>query len=576
MYVTALVMVLFDIADGVRFIKDVDDQLRELQIRFLMSAQGHWFDMTLPFISMPEPYVSPWSRMIDLPYVLIALLLQPFLPVDQAISVAFQIWPPMLLSIFCLLVVAAVRRLVADLPLSKLAYAVCLMLMTVVMSMGVLEFSPGRIDHHNVQIIAMMMVIGGLIRWDRVGGMMIGAGSAFSTVIGLECLPFVAIAYAGLVVCQIARVQETGKIILWSSLSILVVTVFSSLAFTGPVAALSTQCDSFSAPYIFLLCGFAVILSACVLLQNERTGVFARTVGLALPGIVLLGAAAFLFPSCLSGPYSIIDPISHELWFDRIWQEKSIRYFYQNGQYDMVSMLGMTLLAAIVVAQFVIGKARSGSYGIAIAYLVALGALLLTVFVTRNIRFPLALMPIFLPPAIAVLLNSTRLTRAHRATVAGGIALLVSLGGLAILFPAHQRDFDAVDYMAGLDCDGQDFSVLSTVSPGRIAVPEGLGLPVLFAAPASLSVAAVPFHRASPGMRRMYQAFLMSDPDLRRTALAPFDYVAICQFPLVDISDKTSLYAALASGDRWPGLEPVQPPVKTAFQLYRIDHAKLQ
>ena len=64
-YGTSLLMVLADLADGRRFHADVDDQLRELQIRFLASAEGHWYDLTLPFVTTPDPYVSPWSRLID-------------------------------------------------------------------------------------------------------------------------------------------------------------------------------------------------------------------------------------------------------------------------------------------------------------------------------------------------------------------------------------------------------------------------------------------------------------------------------------------------------------------------------
>ncbi|MDM9628663.1 hypothetical protein QTL95_22475 [Rhizobium sp. S152] len=573
-YGTALAMVLLDVADGVPFVGDVDDRLRELQIRSLMSAQGHWFDLSLPFVSMPEAYVSPWSRLVDLPYVVIAWLSQPWLPTEQALSLAFHIWPPIMLAIFSLLAAAAVRRLMSGLAMSGTAFSLSLALMTMLMSIGVLEFSPGRIDHHNVQIIALMMIFGGLVRWDRLGGLMVGAGAAISTVIGLECLPFVTIVYAGLVACHIAGVGDVRRVIVPASVSMIVVSIVSAVAFLGPIGAFSTQCDAFSAPYIVLLCGFSLMLGTCAALQGRGAHPVVKLLSLAVPGALLLGAAALIFPSCLAGPYGIIDPLSRALWFDRIWQEKSILYFYEGGRYNLLVLLGLTTSFAILALPFPIACLRKGQYGPAIAYLMAAGALVLTLLVTRNIRFPMVFLPIFLPAVVAMYTGSR--------AVYGRICGLAALGLIALFvlgrfwFPPVHKPFDAIDYMAGLDCKGQDFSALASVPAGRIALPQGLALQVAFAAPPGFSVGAIPFHRASPGMRRMYETFLTSDAVLRRQALAPFDYLAVCAFPYEIDGAQAPLYAALMHGGGWPGLEPVASAAPSDFKLFRIDHAALQ
>ncbi|WP_296435631.1 MULTISPECIES: hypothetical protein [unclassified Rhizobium] len=576
-YATALAMVLFDAADGILFVGDIDDQLRELQIRHLMSPQGHWFDLSLPFISMPAIYVSPWSRLVDLPYVAIAWLLQTFMPTAQGLSVAFQVWPPMMLSICCLLVAATARRLLAGFVISETALTLSLMIATVLMSIGVAEFSPGRIDHHNVQIVALLMIVAGLVRWDRAGGLMIGAGAAISTVIGLECLPFVVIAYGGLVLCYICNVAGVRAVLVASSVSMASVTLLSAMAFIGPAGAVSTQCDAFSAPYIFLLCGFAAILGACAAIQRDRSGPLQRLLALAIPAGALLIAAAFFFPSCMSGPYGIIDPLSRELWFERIWQEKSILYFYQNDRRDLLVLLALTAAIAAFVGPVVRFRMRERSFGPAIAYLMALGALILTVFVTRNIRFPIALMPVFLPAVIATMtIKLPAFDRAYRLSGVAVAAIAVALCLSFVLLRSSEHTFDEVDYMTASECAGQDFSVLDAVPPGRVAVPQGIALPLIMAAPSGFSVAAMPFHRASPGMKRMFQAFMTSHPQLRREALAPFDYVAVCRFPLEADPKQAPLYAALARGDGWPGLERIASPARSDFQLFRIDHAALR
>jgi hypothetical protein len=571
-YATSLAMIAVDLVTGGPFVGDIDDVMRGVQIRHLLSASGHWFDLTLPAISMPEAYISPWSRLIDLPYVAIAQTLALFVPLADAIRYSFYIWPPLLLSVFCFLVVGTVDRLLGVVPISKLSLQISLVLMTLAMSLGIDEFSPGRIDHHNAQIVVMMMIIAGLVRWDRRGGVMIGVGGALSIVIGLECMPFLATAYAGLVACYIAGIRKSGDIIVSASLAMIAVTVASAFAFIGPAAALSTQCDSFSGPYIFLTIGLSAVLAIGARIGQATP--LSRIVILAVPALAVVGGATLLFPACTAGPYGIIDPLSRQLWFDRIWQERSIVYFYENGRDSIAALLGLTTCFAVLALPMIWGKLRRGEVGAFIAFCVASSALVLTFLVTRNIRFPVAFVPVFLPSAIAFL--STAQSSMQRYQLAGVAAVVLAFLGMRAAIAPVEQTFDAVDFMAFDTCKGQDFGVLSNVQPGRIALPQGLSLPVLKVLPDGFSLGAIPFHRSAPGMKRMFQAFMSAEPAIRQTMLAPFDYVAVCRFPLEADAGQAPLYAALARGADWPGLERVQPPVATNFQLFRIDHAKLQ
>lgn len=575
-YATALAIVLFDLADGVLFVGDIDDQMRELQIRYLMSPAGRWFDLTLPSISMPEAYVSPWSRLIDMPYVAIATVLRPFMSLDHALGLAFHIWPPVMLALFCLTVAFIVRRLMGGMPLSPTSWVLTLMLMTVLMAVAVFEFVPGRIDHHNAQLVSMMLIMAGFVRWDRLGGLIVGAAGAVSIVIGLECLPLIVVAYGLLVLSYVAGVQGSRTMVIAVGAGMSVVAAFAALAFIGPVGALSTQCDAFSAPYLFLIIGISGSLACAAWALPERASAIGRLLWLGLPGLVVLGMAAWLFPRCLSGPYDMIDPVSRALWFSRIWQEKSFLFLYENGQYFVVALLALCFASAFLSVPFVLAQIRLGKIGVAIAFIMALTALLLTFAITRNIRFPIALIPPFLPPAIAYYVGSSR-SRSALAIAAGcAVVSAVALVVLRFVLPSPAHSFDAVDYMTASDCSGQDFSVLGAVPAGRIALPQGIALPVLFAQREGASVGSVPFHRASPGMRRMFDAFTSSDPSVRRAALARFDYVAVCRFPLPVDAKQAPLYAALAGGGGWAGLEKVPNAKPSDFQLFRIDHAKLQ
>lgn len=573
-FATSLLIVFADFADGSLFNVDVDDRLRELQVRFLLSDKGSWYDPALPFIAMPDPYLSPWSRLVDLPYVVIAKGLSLVMPAGQALQAAFWIWPLVMLAIFSLLVTSLATRLFGGSALPQRTRMITLALMTMFMAIAVLEFVPGRIDHHNVQILCLLAMALGLCRWDRIGGALIGLAGAASLIVGLEGLPFVAFAYAALV-CGFVFDARGGRAVLWTaSLGMFAATVFGAVAFLGIPGALSVQCDAFSAPYIVLMLGFSAILGLCSFMVHGHAVV--RLAALVVPSVSLLGAIGFSFPACLAGPYAVIDPLSQAYWFDRIWQEHSILYFYAGERYSLVVLFALLTAVLLAMAPLAVRQVRSAFAPWLIVYGLAVLALVLTVVQTRYIRFPIALVPLFLPALVGWASDGADRHYGRRAMIAAIALCWTILAAMFVLVPPFQPEADAVDLMASDQCAGQDFSVLATVAPGRIAAPNGVGMSILFTAPDGFSVAALPFHRASPGMKRMYEAFLSTDPATRRAALAPFDYVAVCRSPVGADPQRAPLYAALSAGKGWPGLVSMKPPHESDFQLFRIDHAALQ
>ncbi len=55
-----------------------------------------------------------------------------------------------------------------------------------------LEFVPGRIDHHNVQLVTLAAASYGVLCWSAAGGVLMAAALALSVTIGLETLPLIA------------------------------------------------------------------------------------------------------------------------------------------------------------------------------------------------------------------------------------------------------------------------------------------------------------------------------------------------------------------------------------------------
>lgn len=571
----ALMICVFDLGDARKFLGDIDDQLREIQIRHLLFSNGTWWDLGLPMIASPEPYVSPWSRLVDLPYVGLTLLFEPLLGKEQALLLAFNVWPPIMLAVFCYLTALIYRSF--RLPSSLLGY---LIVVTAVFLMvfAVWEFVPGRIDHHNAQLLALLTVIYGLCRWDGWGGRLIGVGAVISITIALEGLPFLLLVFAGLVAALIMRIDRAALVLKQAAAVMFLSSLPMGYVMLGSAGLFSIQCDAYSAPYVFLLTAFGMVLwGVASYLPYARWWFNCAVLGISAAAV--LAAFAAMFPLCLAGPYWMIDPVSKTYWFDRISQEHSALYFIEQGQIAIVVLAALLASVLTFATMTTITQQRSNRTGIAIMLAVAWASLILTLLLNRYIRFAFAFAPLFLPLAMAYFTSVSPTSTAkvwRRLAICCCVGYFAISAWLVVVTPARIATYDAADYMAYDECTSGDYSVLGTVEPGRILAPQGMSLPMMSSLPPGLSVAAIPFHRASPGMKRVFEAFLSSDPAIRRAALVPFDYVAVCRFPLKADTGTAPLYDALAAGRDWPGLIRLPTGADNPFQLFRIDHATLQ
>ena len=126
---------------------DPDDAMRLVSVRELL-AGAPWFDTTLPRIGAPEPLVSHWSRLIDAPLAAMIGALSPLLGRDGAELATRFVWPVLLFFALALIVAREAHAPCAG----PLAAAFALILVTT-SATALAQFRPGRIDHHNVQIL---------------------------------------------------------------------------------------------------------------------------------------------------------------------------------------------------------------------------------------------------------------------------------------------------------------------------------------------------------------------------------------------------------------------------------------
>lgn len=561
-----------DLADGVLFLGDVDDRMRAFQIRDLL-ADGAWYDRTLPFIAMPEAYVSPWSRLVDLPYVAITWILTPLAGAQAGLLVATWLWPLLLAVAFSACALSVIRALCpASPPLTHLIGT------AIAMTYALWEFTPGRIDHHNVQLVLMAAMLAGLMS-ARVwrGGALAGASAVLSVAVGLECLPFIAIAFGVRGFAALMGDREAQGQMIAAAAAILFVTPLSALVLIGPGGMSRTACDAYSAPWIAALMGAAPLLAMFAVPQLRKLPTPYRFLVAGGGALALVVTLAGAFPECLDGPYSMIDATARSFWLDRVAQEQSALAFVAERRIGLVVMLGLCGFILVATAGQALLRIRAGDGKFVMIWLVAAAALVLTLLQIRYIRFAPAFAPLLLPWLLGAISTTPSavapLRLAGAAIVPGGLAI-----ALLLSIPQRDRQFDAIDLMTWDECKGADVSVLAAFEAGRIIAPPGLSFTIAEGAVAGRhahTVSSLSFHRAAPGISRVATAFTANDAAARRAAMAPFDYLAICQRNTrIDLA-AAPLYAALMAGQDWPGLQHIAGPSEAGLKLFAIDHSLL-
>src|SRR6476660_8956504 len=165
---------------------DTDDAVRLVTGRELING-APWFDTTLPRIGAPEPLVSHWSRLIDLPLAALIGTLTPLLGPERAELATRIVWPTLLFFALTLIVAREAHRRAG--PVGA-AFAV---MRVAASTLALAQYRPGRIDHHNAQILCAVAGLIFLVRSldDRRAGWIAGIFIGLGLAIGYEAIALV-------------------------------------------------------------------------------------------------------------------------------------------------------------------------------------------------------------------------------------------------------------------------------------------------------------------------------------------------------------------------------------------------
>jgi len=292
---------------------DTDDNMRLMQVRAWLAGQP-WYDLRNYRLNPPVGFDIHWSRIVDLPIAGLILFFRLFTSNYWAERLACGIAPLIPLSIAMLGVAATVRRLIHPLawPL-----AIVFLLGT---AATMLMFLPERIDHHGWQLAMLSLTVAGLCDpREARGGLMVGLASAVSLSIGLEMLPYCAMAGAILALRWVWDRAEATRLAAYA-LSLGGGSAIGFAAFASN-ANYAMRCDALTPVWLSVCVAAGALLFLLARLNLQGRGV--RIVLALLAGAAIVAGFVHFFPQCLGRPEGV-SPELQKNWLDNVREAKPI------------------------------------------------------------------------------------------------------------------------------------------------------------------------------------------------------------------------------------------------------------
>ena len=291
---------------------DLDDSMRLVQVRDLLAGQS-WFDTTQYRMGPDGGTVMHWSRLVDLPILILISFFELFLPATLAESLAITIWPLITIAMTVYGVVIGIRHVsgVKTLPV------ICLLIFLMLISY--FKFEPGAIDHHNIQVALLAIAVGHALDPERLSrSYKISALClAISLAIGPEVYPFIAVLCGFFALQWLFDPVNTARSTQSMGFTFALALAIIFFATTSPQNYGAIYCDSFSL-ITFLACsvgGIGLGLSAFFI---SNKSFFLRLSGLIALAVLCLIIFVFQAPQCISNPLEALPEDVQKLWLSKI------------------------------------------------------------------------------------------------------------------------------------------------------------------------------------------------------------------------------------------------------------------
>ena len=551
-------------------LSDTDDNMRLMQVRALLGGQG-WFDLRNYRLNPPIGFDIHWSRLVDLPIAGLILLLRPFVRYAEAERWACGIAPLLPLSIAMLGISATVRRLVDPRawPLGLL-----LLLTSAVVTMQM--FMPERIDHHGWQLAMLSLTVAGLADPQaRRGGAIVGIASAVSLTIGLEMLPFAAMAGAIIGLRWVLDRDEADRVSLYA-LTLAGGSAIGFAAFASNANQVA-RCDALTPVWLSVMVAAGALLFLLARLNPAQR--WARLVLGAIAGGAIAAGFALVFPQCLGRPEQVSPELARD-WLSHIKEARPVYTFPFRQAFPIVTVP----ILGILGAAFATWRARRDAAKLGIW----LPVLLFTIFSGLMLLWQARAGPgaqlLAIPGVTALAWLVLGWTLGHRnmlvrvlGTVIGFVAISGAFAGLAIRFlPVDQPDArtNTINHASGSCPTLHSMAPLNRYPAQTIFTFIDLG-PRLVTITHHDAIAG-PYHRNGDAILDVQHAFIGS-PDTFRAIAKRHGATMLLVCP--NMAESTiyrarapnGFYSQLAQNKVPDWLTPLPLPKNSPLRLFKID-----
>ena len=512
---------------------DTDDMMRLQQIRDWIGGQG-FADLTQHRLGAAPGLAMHWSRLPDLAPGAIIRALTPLFGSHSAELVAVIVWPTSLFAA-ALALTARIARVLGGAHIARTAIVVA-----AVAFPATTIFLPGRIDHHGLQIVLLLIVVRSLVsRPAMEPGLAAGLAAAASLVIGMETAPLIAAAGAAMALEWLRARSGADDRMMGFGIGLGAGMLAASIVFRTTLWGYP-GCDGFT----MIAWRAAVIAAFAPMALALAARDFAKPATRAVLGTIIVGVIGVgivqVAPECLS-PYGMVDPVLVRLWLGQVGEAQPL---FAAPLATAIGYAGV-MVAGVLASAWRLHATRDGRWGALL--IVQLAALVLTCLQLRGAYAG----AILAAPGLAAVIAAARARGSVWLAAAwiGSAGMLYPIAAQAVV-PESKRAA-APGRTHGSCTDPDALAALRKLPPGRLLAPLDLGAYVVGAT--RMSVVGAPYHRNNAGNLAVYRVF-RGAPAQAEAIVQDWDvrYVAVCADTFVD-APVGSLAGVLRSGrvPRW-------------------------
>jgi len=451
--------------------------------------------------------------------------------------------------------------------------------------MAVAQFRPGRVDHHNAQILCAVAGLLFLARSpdDRRAGWIAGPLLGLGLAIGYEAIALTvpALGLAGLMaVLRSGRRSHGGEGVAQAAVGATAVLLVALLVTIPPTRWLDVRCDALSPNLVaFAICGSAGLWAATWVSGGPTACCLILGAGLVAGVVVYSG----LEPACLAGPFGQVVPALKPIWLDEVIETKSMLWLAASEPPPALAAVAFVL--AGVAAQVALWRRRRDtSTGLAAAFVVLAAGLGFWQIKLLPYASWLAAVPLGI---WAAGLRGTGPISPLLARVAAVLLLSQSTldAGLTAILSPFQRsqqleagELDAADPRRPCFLS-HNVRRLAALPPGLVAGDIDLGPYIVALTPHR--VVAAPYHRLAQGILANHTV-LSGRPEQarRRLEILGVDYIALCADQLqggnriARSKAGQPLRSRLLDGNRVDFLRELELPSDAGIRIWHVVPAR--